>query len=551
MPLAQPDASAAAVRPGPWIRLAPALLPVALAALLVQNYLAFARRSFWEDGFFVIRFARNFWEHGVFAWNVADGPLHGMTSQLLQLAGTLAYLLAPRHVVLLLKASLSLSLLGALLVLGRALRRAGVSHWGLLPAFVGLSCSLVLDSAGTGLETPYSFLVLAASAHVALEFHAGRRSVLPLVLVNLLVYLTRPDAILLQAALLAVLALAEPRRYVRVALGSALGLAALLVVFKLYYGTAVPLALYLKTHGLNQQAPDFVAIFAAEKTKNVVQFLFLCAPFVFMACHRRTREVTALLAAAAAFVAYHYFVTIEHMGHSSRYYLPALTFVLAAAALAFDDYRDRARPIAVAVFAVAYPLGFELLKQLDDQHKVAIMIPAERDMPVLVASVLMLVLSLRFTALAALLGGLAVVVGTARATPIEAWSFPSDRQIVVGQVTSRRTFRGMDQLRRNIPELRAIFHHDMGAPGVLFPDARVVDLDGLLNERITLEGVRFQQLCEELKPEAIYVPNPAYAALRKEVLASPCLRDYRRVDPRPDTNLRIREDLVSRYRGKP
>jgi hypothetical protein len=427
------------------------------------------------------------------------------------------------------------------------LRRAGGSRWGLLPAFVGLSSALVLDNAGTGLEAPYTLLVLTAAVLVTLEFHAGRCGALPLVMLNLLVYVTRPDAILLQAAALAVLALPEPRRYAPVALLTVLGLVALLVAYKLYYGTSLPLAFYLKTRGLTQQYGEHMAVFAREKTKNVVQFLLLCAPFVLVASYRRAREVSALLAAAALFVAYHYLFTIEQMGHCSRYYMPALTFVLCAAALGFDDFRSRASARTVGAFAVAYGVAFLFLKTLDNHYRVDIMIAAERDMPVLLGILLLLTLGRQLSAEAGLAICVVLVLGTALVSPIEHWGFASDRRILLKQIEPRRTFRGLDRLRRRIPEAKAVFHHDMGAPGVLFPEARVVDLDGLLNEQITLHGARFEQLCRDMTPEAIFVPSVAYPALRSEVLSSECLKSYRRIDARPDTPLRVREDLYARY----
>jgi hypothetical protein len=51
--------------------------------------------------------------------------------------------------------------------------------------------------------------------------------------------------------------------------------------------------------------------------------------------------------------------------------------------------------------------------------------------------------------------------------------------------------------------VRALFHTDMGAPGMLFTDARVGDLDGLLNEAITLRGARFEDLCAHV----VWAPN--------------------------------------------
>jgi hypothetical protein len=78
----------------------------------------------------------------------------------------------------------------------------------------------------------------------------------------------------------------------------------------------------------------------------------------------------------------------------------------------------------------------------------------------------------------------------------------------------------------------------------------VVDLDGLLNEDITLRGARFEELCQADRPDAIYVPNEGYQQLRQEVLSSVCLRGYRAVAGGKKGQLRVREELAARYRTK-
>jgi hypothetical protein len=82
---------------------------------------------------------------------------------------------------------------------------------------------------------------------------------------------------------------------------------------------------------------------------------------------------------------------------------------------------------------------------------------------------------------------------------------------------------------------------------VLLPEARVVDLDGLLNEDITLRGASFEQLCEADRPDAVFVPNATYPELRQEVLSSHCLEGYRAVTPMNPSPLFIRQDRVEDY----
>jgi hypothetical protein len=75
----------------------------------------------------------------------------------------------------------------------------------------------------------------------------------------------------------------------------------------------------------------------------------------------------------------------------------------------------------------------------------------------------------------------------------------------------------------------------------------VVDLDGLLNEDITLRGVSFEALCEADHPDAIFAPNGTYPELREQVLSSECLRNYQAVTPMNGSPLFIRNDRVEEY----
>src|SRR5688500_2966656 len=103
-------------------------------AMLVLVFLGTTQQGLWEDGYFVKRFAHNFWRHGSFSWNPSDGPIYGMTSQLLQLLGTFVYAIAPLHNVLLLKACLYGAAMATLLTIRRALRTQGLAQGAIVPA---------------------------------------------------------------------------------------------------------------------------------------------------------------------------------------------------------------------------------------------------------------------------------------------------------------------------------------------------------------------------------------------------------------------------------
>jgi hypothetical protein len=318
----------------------------------------------------------------------------------------------------------------------------------------------------------------------------------------------------------------------------------------LYYGTALPLPFYIKTHGISVQSQAHLAIFAPEKTKNALQAAFFGLPFVYVAAHDRTRWTPALLASGFSLGGYHYFATVETMGHHSRFYLPALVPIWIAAALAYPTFL-RERRIAVACLLwVGYLVVFYWLAKIDAARRIDIVLDPARYYPYLAGCAVMLFAPSALPWIPALLLAAVFAVAAFRDYPLGKPRIRDDETILLKQIAPRRVFRGLARLRERVP-VRALFHTDMGAPGLLFPDARVVDLDGLLNEAITLRGVRFETLCREDRPEAIFVPNEAYPELRREVLESECLRKYRPVDDDPSSPLRVREDMHHLYATTP
>jgi hypothetical protein len=547
-----------------WSRRA---LYACFAAALALVYLSTSNQGLWEDGYFVKRFAYNFWHHGSFSWNVADGPVYGMTSQTLQVVGALVYALAPEHVVLGLKLVLYASLFAALLTLGRsvsydaAARPGAAPRAGFAACAVGLCVSLIVQVVLMGLETALALLAVAIAIVVIQRSNGRRRPATGVVLATLGVYVTRPDAILVPGVLLAGQWLfawrsrraPEPHEHgpslaslsaTLLAISAGLGL--LLAAFYLYYGTPLPLPFYIKTHGISVQTTAHIQIFALEKSKNAISAAFFALPFLFVAAHARSRFVALLVAAALLFSGYHYFTTIETMGYLSRFYLPGLVPVFAAAGIAYGDYLVRRRWLVTAVAYAAWLGAFFWLKRMDESMAIPHMLARSLDVPVLAATGLLLLSPRRLQACASIAIGLCLLIGTALTYPLPTLAVQDDESILLAQIRPRAVFRGLEQLRRTLAP-KVVFHTDMGAPGVLLPEARVVDLDGLLNEDITLRGVSFEALCEADRPEAIFAPNQTYPELRAEVLSSECLENYRAVTPLNASPLHIRKDLVEKY----
>jgi hypothetical protein len=544
-----------------------ALLVVGFAALLALVYVSKLPVGLWEDGYFGKRFAYNFWQHGSFCWNTSDGPLYGMTSQTLQLLGTALYAFAPHHFVVNLKAALTAAPLLALPLLwwlaaplqDPALP-AGERRVALLPWVLGLALAPVLELMLVGLESTLSLPVVALSLALLLRPRRKPSDMVWVVLSILGVYATRPDAVLIPLCVLGglwALELARGRatplaeRWARArALSGALlgvlaGLALLLTAFHYYYGTALPLPFYVKTRGLTVQPAEYVQFFRVEKTENALRMALLSLPFVYIALHARSRPVLLLLAAAGVFCAYHYAATIEIMGYFSRFYLPALVPILAAAGLAQRSYQERRRWWLSACVYALYCGLFGGFAYLDARLHMRILPQGTHYIPTLAASGVLLLGPARWNPLNALAVIACLLVGGALQYPVGALKIEDDETILLRQIAPRGVFKGLARLREGLKP-SVIYHTDMGAPGVLFPESKVLDLDGLLNEDITLRGKHFEELCAADRPEAIFVPNPGYERLRKEILASQCIKDYVAVTTE-STPLHIRRDVLSRY----
>jgi hypothetical protein len=543
-------------------------LLVSFATLLSIVFLSTLSRGLWEDGYFLIRFARNFWRHGTLSWNVADGPVYGMTSQTLQLLGAALHPLTPRHMVLGLKAACCVALFAALPVAFSAVKSPSAASSsrgvvppplgataGLMPLVVGLSSAPILEAMLTGLETVIGLLVVAMSVVAIFKATDGVRDRVFVIAAMLGVYFTRPDAVLIPVVLLGarwLWALRERaggsasagkqlRALTWTFAGFGAGMLILLATFHLYYGTALPLPFYIKTHGITVQPADYIVYFEAEKTGNALQAALFAFPFFFVALHDRSRVVLALMLSGAAFCGYHYFATIETMGYMSRFYLPGLVPIFIAAGLAYPAYQLRRRWVVSALVYLLYVAACVGLKRFDTTPP-----PLEMYVPALVATGVMLLGPVGYNAVSALGIGSCLVVGAALNYPIVALAFEDDETVLLRQIRRRAVFNGIEQLRGIAPKV--VYHTDMGAPGVLFPEAKVVDLDGLLNEDITLRGKPFEELCQADRPDAIYVPNEGYAQLRREILSSECLKGYRAVTSMKHAPLHIRKDLVRSYR---
>ena len=236
------------------------------------------------------------------------------------------------------------------------------------------------------------------------------------------------------------------------------------------------------------------------------------------------------------------------MGYHGRFYLPALPFLLYAAwegwpALARRDRRSTALllgALSVAA-ALAYLAGWVETHRLGTHQ--ALPAPVWLAFGGLCAAALLA--SPRYRS--ALVPVAAVVVGLALYPPTSGFAPADDASILRRHGRTYTTVRGLFDLRRCLPHLRTLYHTEMGIPGLLFPEAKVVDLAGLLSRLRIESAADFDALCARDRPEAIFLPHKAYADLRRRVERSRCLQGYVQVVDQSSSPLTVRRDLAEQF----
>lgn len=508
----------------------------------------------YDDAFFFVRFARNLLEHGVYAWNPSEGPVHGNTSQLFQVAVTGVHALAGAHTVW-----------GTRLLLGACLVLAATVHgrrWGWETGALAFAGPVALATVLSGMETG---LVLALGAGFVALLH--NEDTLPrpakqagAVVLAILLFAARPDTALLTLSSLGLWGWGAGRLRLRglaPAVLALLGMLALLGLYRWAYGTALPLSFYLKS-GLTQvYDAGFLAKSRASKLRHFALFVVACAPLGVLIAKRPARAWRVALP-AGLFVAYHLAFTVDVMGLFARFFAPSLPWLAAAAALNLSQHKAGARRAWVGVGWGLFGGGIVaavLLGWLPEDRGWAI---GRVHWAVYAAAWAAGGLLLWPGPPAAALRGVGILALAGVATWVSAhdgrWRLqaaPSDRDLARGLISETTSWRGLEQLEHCLGPQIHLYHSEIGVPGVWMPEARISDLGGLMNPALALEGVDVDALCLQEQPEAVFLPHRNYAALNAALSEGACLQGYTRVVKRGSSPLFIRSDLLQQYRCPP
>jgi len=475
-----------------------------VALVLAATLVARGALPPYDDAFFFVRFARNFLEHGVFAWNVADGPVFGNTSQLLQLLTVPLRVLAPEH-------TLAASRLASSAALFAAVALAGFRGPALLLLLgpVGLAC------VSSGMETAWALLIGALALRGAGSASPWWGLCLPLMA------LARPDAALLVGATLVV-----ERRYSALALGSA-GVGLLLLAAWVGYGDPLPTAFATKLWGNDVYDATFLAKSREAKLRHLLLFAIAVAPAVAATPWSAWRR----WGPAAAFVAFHALFTTDVMGMHARFFAPALPWLAAAAAGPMPRWAG-----LVWVMATAAAVGSGWAPGVEGWAIGAVG-------PWVYVGLVVAAWAAARPAAVPVVWAAAVLLD-ARA-PGAPWR--SDAQHVAAYEAMVTSFRGLDPLVRCLGPSLHVAHSEVGVPGMRLPQGQVTDLGGLMSPSLRTDGL--DAWCIEAQPDAVFLPHRNYRSRVEALRDGRCLAaGYTRVVERSSSPLYVRSDHLPALR---
>ena len=525
------------------------VLTVGYAVVVALQLFGMLGREPYDDSYFFKRFGYNFLEHGVLAWNVSDGPVHGNTSQLFQLVGIAMTALAPDYYMVATRMLMGVCLIAAYACM---LRLAARNRSEMLPTLA--LCSIpVLFTMISGMETPLLLLGLAIFLLLlgSRDPLWGHWAAVPLCIVAL--YLLRPDSILLTGTAFAWHHLVGQRRIPwkeGILLCAALG--GTLLLLDLYYGSAFPLSFYLKSSFISVYDNAFIAMSHDEKQVYALFFGVIALPLLYVALHRLDRSSLGLLAAAAVFVLYHWFSTIEIMGMHARFYVPALPFVTAAAMLPLRAWGHRGRMLMHLGFLIAYTALVATLvrKGMLPNHKGWSLgqVPVAMYMGYVASAWGLLLAARGYRRVAPAVVLVATAAGLWVGHPFDVTKLPRDEAYLSLHRSHCTSYRGLERLVECIGTDINVYHSEIGLPGITFLDGKVTDMVGLMNSEFVFEGLSFDAYCSRDEPEAIFLPHSNYRLLNAEIKRSQCLRGYTRMVEHSSSPLYLRNDLVRAYR---
>ena len=526
------------------------------AAIVLGTVVEFLGRGaaapLWDDALFFRRLGHHLVDHRVAAWNLQDGPVYMATSQLYQAVAALWVALAPHHFTAASVLGAAVCLVATFATLGAAAQEASERAWPLDRAvvlLVALQAPPLLLSAVTGMETCLVVWVLSFFLWLLVHPTWGRHEGV-LALASGLVYLARPDAVLLAVGA-ALGVLTSVRSMVRFGTFVGLTLAVCIGAAWAYYGTPFPLAAYLKVGPFSVYDADYKGLDLPGKLQNLRQVGLVALPLLPLVLARRDRLNFALAGTSVAFVAFHALTTVEIMAYHARFYVLAwpLWVLAALRGLPLAQRHPKgwlcASTVAVGWVALAYSRGWiENVTQGYVFNFVSARTYAHYFVGMLAVSALALSREViqRNGHWAVVLGlGVLAVAAVPRG---EAWA--RDEVIDEYALSSDGSLKGLADIRRCFPEPVSLVHSELGVPGVMLLESRVVDYTGLANPAVAHGTFDFEAFCADETPQFIFRPHWTHRRLNAQLAQSDCLKE-RYLPAEGNNALLVRSDLRAQW----
>ncbi|UCE01515.1 MAG: hypothetical protein JSW67_09495 [Candidatus Latescibacterota bacterium] len=469
-----------------------------------------------DDAFMFVRYAHNILEHGRIAWNPGGPPTYGPTS--------LFYLVVVVSVRALVgEASASVAVLSSLVcglaflmgVIALAWRAADCAGGRRLAAVacVLLALAWAADDVGahcvTGMDTTFALAWATLLIHLGVgwERRAERGWSVALGIVGGMSLAARPELLLYPASIGLV---AAPRRAARLLAVTAATAIIVAVAAWAYFGSPLPLSFYVKSIVRYEGAMDaaYRDVAARELAAFVRVYWLLLLPIAIRllrdALRRRwslTRFESACLIATLLYVSYHRFFVLPIMPHYQRFFYPTLP--------------------AIVLLAVRSAGSVAISIRLPVRLGVAAPIAATVTSIALAATLLPL---------------------WQRAVPRLRSSAPFFRIAAIDNHagSGRRYWYRLEQVSA-LPEEVVLAATEIGLPGVLNLEKKIVDLSGLNDPHFARHGFDADRLFQNEPPDWIYMPHPDYVALTRAIRAHPVFRsEYDALRPGTTLPLAIR-----------
>ena len=461
--------------------------------------------SVWDDAYMFVRYADNLLHYGHLSWNPNDVNTYGLTSPAYLLLVIPLRLLFPTEPAVVMILSSLISGVFALLTMTWLLLKL-IPHLVyrlVLLVIVAISIVVASDSLAThltsGMDTMFTIWLL--TVWIGLLYCSDKFRLMGVI--GGLLFWVRPDVMIVVGAV-SVILLPSKNSYSqksKYALGVGLTILILLVLAQLYFGYPLPLAFQVKNFPI--YSPQFYEYYQTTAWNYFREFL-VTQPYwlgiILFGSVTQFRQLKwqdkGLLLGCILYCGYHILFVIPIMGFSQRFFYPLLPIlvVLAARNLTF--------------LLANVPTSF--VSRLQNYPLRALFVPLLL-IPAMIQPMPLIVTLVQYT--------------QPDTTPMIAVG-RFDLQTAYDYLYDDNWYR-LDELSKLNDDI-VIASTEIGLPGVMNPNKRIIDLAGLNQANFAFNGFSADWLMQvENQPDWIYMPFPHYEGMWYSFFENPIFeRDY-------------------------